>query len=197
MRYLVNIYSHWLYHQSLLDPSSEDWITVLDPTSAATCEPATLDTRDCFFGQVKAYSLADRILDPNFRSAINEVVVRDNSYALSFTTFINRIIDWAFENIPSDRPILQFLVNRFCEKWVHALDKVDDVRSLRTVSPEFTARVMRRYAELRRSSTPKHRYACYLEHISDEEKKECKKPHVHYDPETDYGYLKTEEEELR
>lgn len=152
-------------------------------------DPAGPVTGRLCFTQVKAYGLGDRFLDVGFQRAMNEAIAKDVKWELTFPTDMVSIIEWAFENIPSDRPLLQLLVNYFCHTWNEAEDDNENAEALKLMPCAYSARVMRRLAEMRREDTLQHSTACYLEHATGDERKACKKPHVYYDGGHDYGYL--------
>jgi hypothetical protein len=142
--------------------------------------------------KVKAYGFGDRLVDPAFRRAVNNVTIKDKFVELFHPCHMVDLVTCAFENLPSNCSLLQLLVNDFCNRWHDTYYTKYDAQALKQLPIEFSARVMRRFVELERPDCSKHGDACYLEHASDADTKACKKLHVHYNPEHDYGYLRHE-----
>lgn len=124
---------------------------------------------------------------------MNQAIIKDLKWEMCYPLDAMDIVNWAFENIPSDCPLLQLLVNHFCDKWNSGTDVAEDAVALKQMPRTFSVRVMSRLSEMRSAKTLEHGNACYLEHATDDERQACKKPHVHYDKIRDYGYLKIEE----
>ena len=140
----------------------------------------------------KAYSFGDRFIAPAFRRAMNQVVV-DYVRSLWLTPLnILELTRWIFENVPSDRPLLQMLVHQFCEDWND--DEEEDVKAnptaLRALPPAFVSRVMKRYCHLKiGAASSEVKDHCYSEHAADEEKVACGKAHMRYEADDDFGYF--------
>jgi hypothetical protein len=134
---------------------------------------------------VKAYALGDRILASTFRREANNALI-DVRLSMGVPSSLLPTATYAFANIPSDRSILQFLVNRFCYGWAPQYIADADEDALSELPPAFTVRVMKRLAYLRHGKFE----GCYIEHSTDEEKKSCKKPHMEFvGGEFRYGYF--------
>lgn len=128
---------------------------------------------------LKAYVFGDRFLVPEFRRAVNNSFVGHKLYQQASKLYSLAI--YAFENIPADRPILQFLVDKHCFEWVADLDTKYDLEYYQKLPHNFLVRVMRRYNSLYLNSGHGFEEGCYLEHTSNEEKAECAGCHVRFD----------------
>ncbi|KAH7389503.1 hypothetical protein DE146DRAFT_791525 [Phaeosphaeria sp. MPI-PUGE-AT-0046c] len=186
---VFNIFVQWLYCQQL--PSGKNlvaWGTVSGNLIS------TFNYIDIVAITLKAYAFGDRFLIPPFRRAMNQAVQEGVRATAMHPEVMVNFITWAFENIPSDRPVLQLLVNEFCQDWTVPDSDNDtqtlDFVALRDFSSAFTFRAMLRYRELSNPlAVTWHKKGCYLEHASGEEKMACGRYHVQYSQERDYGYL--------
>ena len=180
---------HWLYTQEIPDDSfpTEGWENVLAqtiPDEAQFCD-------DLFLILHKAYVFGDRFLSPAFRRAINNRLsdyLRNHDLAGSTCWEVMR---YAFANIPSDRPILQHLVDDFCRmhKECHD-DEEDDVAAQKQLPREFLLRVMRAFPDMRKDAADKLQRRCYYEHASEEGKRRCRLgTHMIFNKAKDYGYF--------
>lgn len=135
---------------------------------------------------VKAYALGDRLLAFGFRRAINNHVVGPyGGIAIAPRAYVPAV-RWAFENIPCERPLLQFLVNDFCANWYAKHDNKDDVEALRQFPMTSIMRAMRRYSLAREDEGD----GCFLEHATVAERRSCKHTHPEYTTGHDgYGYV--------
>jgi hypothetical protein len=99
------------------------------------------------------------------------------------------IVEYAFTNIPCDRPILQFLVDDFCDHWDKEADDELEVGAQKQFPTAFTLRVMRRFSEKLDLSTQIWVEAkrCFLEHASEEEKEACSAAHMKYNKVLHFG----------
>lgn len=93
----------------------------------------------------------------------------------------------AFKSIPSDRPILQFLVDKHCYSWQHCCEDTPD--SLAELPRDFMLRVMRRLKEILEEAKHPASSAirCYYEHVDDTEAAACGKSHMRYEEDKGYG----------
>jgi len=138
--------------------------------------------------RVQAYLFGDRFLIPTFRRTINEafvgMIATDDMADLPN---VNDLVVWAFENIPSDRPLLQLLVNQFCDGWEDLPVRAAEMEALKTLPGSFLARVVTRYNQLKNYPNNDIK-CCYLEH-SDDELQSCTKTHMVFDQTIEYGYF--------
>ena len=139
----------------------------------------------------KVYSFGDRFIAPAFRRAMNEVAV---DYVRSLMLSPSNILEltrWAFEHIPSNRPLLQLLVNQLCQDWYDdEPDMKGSIKALRELPATFVGRVIQRYCHLRNNSrTSEGTVYCYSEHATDEEKVACGGAHMRYDEDEEFGYF--------
>lgn len=84
---------------------------------------------------------------PRFSKSNQYAITEDIVRGLEHPSHTVDVITWAFENIPSERPILQLLVNHFCHEWDDEGYDAEDANALELLPIEFRARVMRRFAE--------------------------------------------------
>lgn len=187
---------HWLYSRQLPNhEDEEEWHSIAGiPYS---------DDSSSIPWKIKAYGFGDRFLIPEFRRAMSYEIIEGMQNEMQVLMNVAEAITWAFKNISPHRPLLQFLVNKFCDEWSDSgyLNAKAEAQALRTLPPEFTARVMRRYRELHdesvltddcKSLDSDCLEACYLEHVSKVEMWGCGKSHVYYDVDCDYGNLRPE-----
>ena len=174
----VNIFLHWLYTGSLPDPKDYDaWRRFIG------------EDVDDVESRIKAYVFADRFLAPEFRRTINNNVVVDIEFCSIFpeVSEILAMARIAFSSIPSNRPLLQLLVDQHCTFWKNCCEEPS---RLTDFPPAFLARVTRRLCELledqccRQSSSGER---CYFEHADEAEIAACGKLHMQYDEEKDMG----------
>jgi hypothetical protein len=179
---------HWLYNQELPPTNEmEKWAEVMEtPTSLYHLDQGVMIVR------LKTYVLADRFLDFKFCEATTQSIIEQTDHYCWDPSQINEFVGWAFENIRSDSPILQLMVNEFCHYWQDPTIAEEDVRALKEMPLDFTHRVVLRLHEMLLSPRyMSHKKACYLEHVSDNEFKACSKFfHVKYVEEIDYGQLR-------
>ncbi|KAH4107729.1 hypothetical protein HBI56_169460 [Parastagonospora nodorum] len=176
---VFNIFLHWLYTQQI--PNSldyEEWDQVMGTKGTSDLEDAMT--------RVQAYSFGDRFLVPNFRRTMNEAFV-DMMVAdvLPDPSKVDDLVVWAFENVPSDRPLLQLLVNQFCDDWNNFPVSATEIEALKTLPGSFLARVVTRYNQLKNYPNNDIQ-CCYLEH-TDYELESCTKTHMVFDPMIEYG----------
>ncbi|KAF2035579.1 hypothetical protein EK21DRAFT_107100 [Setomelanomma holmii] len=109
---VFNIFVHWLYKQ--IFPAVEDSPTWSDIIGV---DPDEHGVQDILRLKYEAYSFRDRFLIPASRRGTAKTIVEHiQEYGLSCWE-ISEIVDWAWENIPPNRPVLQLLVGKFCDNW--------------------------------------------------------------------------------
>ncbi|KAJ4378281.1 hypothetical protein N0V86_005981 [Didymella sp. IMI 355093] len=175
---LVNLFVHWLYTQQIPTGYLALRSVVHHPDSPKAPINKALVL-------VKAYALGDRILALTFRREANNTLIIFGS-CMGFPSTLLPTATYAFANIPSDRSILQFLVNQFCKCWdpEYIINTEED--ALSELPPAFTVRAMKRLAHLRCGKLE----GCYIEHSTNEEKKSCREPHMEFvGGEFGYGYF--------
>jgi hypothetical protein len=135
---------------------------------------------------LRGYIFADRFMVTNFRRAMNNTLV-------DYLENVNRlhtvfIIPEAYANIPADRPILELLVDIYCQ-W----DLSGPRRRLERIHQlphAFLVRAFRRMNEIHFYGGKTYSNSrCYQEHASKEEKTACSKVHMRYCSETELGYF--------
>ena len=161
----------------------DDWVELSMSTILSDPTDAQIDA--C----IKAYALGDRFLISNFRRAANNLFA-ELLPGFYFSDIQGRLSTvYALKNIPSDRVILQNLVDQYCYYW--ADDSGDYTLSAQNELPRsFLRRVTNRFQELSEASAEeKRRKRCYMEHVSDVEKEDCKALHMRYDEYLDLAYF--------
>ncbi|KAH4037024.1 hypothetical protein HBI25_055030 [Parastagonospora nodorum] len=141
--------------------------------------------------KIKAYAFADRFLAPEFRRTVNNNVMEQmrldhNFLEVSDILAMARI---AFSSIPSDRPLLQLIVDEHCTFWKNCCEEPS---RLTDFPPAFLARVTRRLCELLEDQICLQSSSgewCYFEHADEAEMVACGKLHMQYDEEKDMGFF--------
>lgn len=175
----VNLFMHWLYTQRI-PATCRDLELIVQGTASSS------NLMDKCLVLVKAYVLGDRILVPTFRRKINNLFVGLPNYVTKYPTDLLPIVTYAFANIPGDRTILQYLTNKFCDRWCPEWNSDNDHNALGKFPPTFTIRVMKRYAYLRYGNYG----GCYVEHATVQEEESCVKAHMQYvGGAKDYGFF--------
>ena len=143
-------------------------------------------TWDTPWACINAYILAEQISAPAFGAAINNYLVNEWHGGLCELNSGGKqdLIARAFDYIPKDRVIMQFLVDDYCHTdW-------DDGESDEGKLPVgFYARCMRRLREMVNALYDDPDTRCYLEHGNEDEKKACLKLHMRFDSEVGHGYF--------
>ncbi|KAH3964080.1 hypothetical protein HBI73_034740 [Parastagonospora nodorum] len=175
-KYTLNIFTHWLYCQTLPDgDDSSEWRQV-----------AGGQEEENVAGMIQAYIFADRFLVPIFRRVINDKIIDyfDGGGMYDIYRIPETGIE-AFSNIPADRPVLQFLVDHYCEFWDGCchVEQFDPTKA----SPAFLARLVRRFSDMLveerhgKENENEAKVRCYYEHADEEETTDCGKQHMQYD----------------
>lgn len=107
---------------------------------------------------------------------------------------MHTLINWAFENVPSNRPLLQLLVDKFCQGRVEWQYDEAETEAFSLLHGNFIARVMRKPSFLRdfsdHTKNPKIEDCCYLEHTNEEDERDsCGKIHMAYIATRNCGYF--------
>jgi hypothetical protein len=63
------------------------------------------------------------------------------------------LIEWAFEHMPAQCPILQLLVNMFCDGWEDEFPHKDDTDGLKALPVSFITRAVKGYCQLARQTS--------------------------------------------
>lgn len=143
---LVNIFVTWLYTQRL-PASLREWRVSL----GFRPEYNTIDDDFIIFDLCfQAYEFGDRCLISEFRRCINNSIIDAMPESYLQTEPFYRLVIHAFEYIPENREILQFLVDRYVDRY-DGVDDGDEVIKMQKDLPRaFLIRVMRRYSEINR-----------------------------------------------
>lgn len=123
--------------------------------------------------KVKACVFGDRFLVPEFRRAANNNFVTSSKFVNTLELF--EVVVYAYDNLPEDITLLEFLVDTHCQSW-KVWDECLDVNGFHRRLPRgFLFRAMTRYSRLSCDPFKRLKMSCYVEHTSDEERKECEK----------------------
>lgn len=133
----------------------------------------------CFRIYIRAYAFGDRYLSPVFRRAANNQFTDDLGRIFWVGGPHRQSVAYAFANIPSNRVILQRLVDDFCDGWDE--NYLDDygADAMNELPPAFPRRMPQCFIERGQilARIP-HKKRCYHEHESDEDKEYCKDLHM-------------------
>jgi hypothetical protein len=156
-----NVFVDWLYSQKL-PTTDKDWQVVTETKDG----PDLSIIKTCVFG--------DRFMVPKLLQDANNHCADTHSFPPRYNGII-----YAFNNLRSDVPLLNFLVDLHCAFWQRTCDDADeDEKALQSQLPnDFLVRVMYRYSELRETKTYGRRLerCLYHLHASDEEREECRR----------------------
>ncbi|KAJ8111033.1 hypothetical protein OPT61_g6274 [Boeremia exigua] len=184
-----NLFVHWLYTQQVPDHKKDCamWDHIVNGKHSNRMFLSRSQYQLPTLTLLRAYVLGDRLLAEEFRRLTNNHLVEGDS-TVGFNPMESLpSIEWAFENIRSDRSILQYLANEFCNNWFPEGDDTDDIDALSKLPTKFVLRLLRRLGYLRQSSIEEGK-TCYLEHFTEAEEKACEKTHVQYSELEDYSY---------
>jgi hypothetical protein len=191
----VNLFDYWLYMQQIpYDLLENEWEHILeleDNTTATTITQAHLTT--C----IKAYALGGRLVAPVFLQHVNDRFTQFYSQHQGYLAAERYpLVELAFNNIPLERIVLQFLVDHHCtHSWfwgpTEGEDNQVDMSALEDHLPHrFLLHTMKRQKELdTMTAGERFIYQCYREHASDGEKSNCKAKHMRYDALVDFGFF--------
>ena len=163
-----DVFIDWLYTQKL-PQKLEDWLP-RDTDEDACSYDCRLDLL-----HLQVYVIADRLGTPELLHAINNAIVDEGITGVPYY----KSIIYAFDNIPSGRWILKWLVDSYCANSEEADDAAfqggDTLHS--QLPHDFLLQAMRRYRQkCEDREWDEDLVACdYHEHASEEERKECKK----------------------
>jgi len=186
---VVRLFVHWLYTKTI---PATSWYVVWSPIIDRSLKPGMYDAwvQEVFIVLIKAYVFGDKFLATGFRQDVHRKFSNLLSgYCLTLPGGC-QVIEYAFNNVPSDRVMLQHLVDDYCSQWDETqLDHVS-VRIPKWLPRAFPVRVERRFAELRSMiNNVGNRSRCYYEHTSAEERKKCRYLHMFYHEVEEYGYF--------
>ncbi|KAF1955468.1 hypothetical protein CC80DRAFT_415410, partial [Byssothecium circinans] len=162
---VFGIFIDWLYTQRLPKPSA-----CIVPWWEAKHADVNKDGLHVVLPLAKAYALGDRIMAPVFRRAVNSQFITNCEDRLLHTCSVYEVAIWAFNNIPADRPILQFLADFHCKRWYPGGDRVEEARLYDELPPSFLLRGFRKAKERPFAAFGNR---CYIEHESVAEKNKC------------------------
>jgi hypothetical protein len=174
---------HWLYTQQL-PTHYDDWFQM-----GIVKEAKETHGDERLYTCLKAYALGERFDIPAFSCAANNLFA--NNIPLYYPVHQSglSLACYAFQNIRSDRVILQNLVDKYCVSYDfdgsgYSLEGMGDLPI------KFLRRTIHRFQELSEmSAREKRERRCYLEHDLDEEKKECGALHMWYVEEFDLAFF--------
>ncbi|KAF9693608.1 hypothetical protein EKO04_008457 [Ascochyta lentis] len=157
---------------------------------------------------LKAFVFGDRFLAQIFRSAAQQEFSHLSKTYGRFMTEINdaAIIQYAFENVPAQHPLLQQIADNYRHQMCYWEDRRNrygmskltkqcyepfSISAQRSLPIDFLLRVnkgIHQYGLDLSRQDERSREHCYFEHASDKEKKKCGKLHVEYDEHMGYGF---------
>ena len=186
----------WIYSQKLPD-TSEKWRNALNID--ADPKKDKYDNKDDVSFAValqllKCYAFGDRFATDEFRRVVSDRLVDPRSRP-RFAKYLHRgwceIITYAFQSIPSQSIILQFLVDKHCDFWHYDTKSQEERDAYINLPPSFMLRVMKCFADV--SGGLDHLdwdRRCYREHSNDAELDDCQMEyHVFYNHFKGHGYL--------
>ena len=168
---LVDIFVDWLYSQKL-PAYRTDWLEKFKCDKANA--PWTQWWTCYFILRIKVCVFGDRFMVREFqRVAQNDFIDHTIKSRIHFRY---PVVIYAFENLPSDNPILQFMVDNHCRWFRSDLDTEGNERLQRRdeLPPSFLMRVMMRYSDIVNGTDNKTVACDYHEHKTDEEREACK-----------------------
>ncbi|KAF2035560.1 hypothetical protein EK21DRAFT_53931, partial [Setomelanomma holmii] len=140
---IFNLFLHWLYSQRI--PIAEkDWRHILELDEMSDWK------QDRFVALVKAYEFGDRFLSLSFRCQVNNAFAQavNDCYFDAPTHY--ECLSYAFDRIPSNRPILQLLIDDLCTTWSELYDEDDTkLQAFRKLPPQVLSRSFLRLQEMR------------------------------------------------
>ncbi|KAF1955499.1 hypothetical protein CC80DRAFT_564151 [Byssothecium circinans] len=178
---IFQIFAAWLYTGEL--PEAAEWINILGRVRGKTKRENCNTFREVV---VKCYALGDRLITPAFRRMICNFIVDGPRLE---PMVIYQFAITAFERLPTECVILQYIVDGHCTHWKQGKDNAKTKQLEQQLPHEFLRRVMRRFGEMREEKEEvQAKRRCYYEHTT-EEQEDCDGLHMHYDEDTDYGYF--------
>jgi hypothetical protein len=146
---------------------------------------------------IKAYALDDRLVAPVFLHYVNDKFIQFYSQHKGYLA-VERcpLIELAFNNIPLDSVVLQFLVDDHCTRywfWRSTRGVENEVRLSAIedrLPPQIPASYHERQKNLKITTTGEKlagRY--YREHATNSEKCNCKAKHMRNDALVDFGFF--------
>ncbi|KAH7094591.1 hypothetical protein FB567DRAFT_574567 [Paraphoma chrysanthemicola] len=148
---IFNVFVEWLYKGDV-PTTAWAWLTVAQHPNPSASEPNI--EFDFLLTILKAYVLGDRLLSPHFRSASwsrflrHAFWIRPGHDDLGASNFY-RLVLYAYQSIPCQSVVLQWLADALCLHWSHADDKPEHLVAQKNLPSTFLLRVMRRYSEVR------------------------------------------------
>jgi hypothetical protein len=182
---LVTLFVHWLYTQQV-PQHNEEWIRMEIVQGVDDFQEDEL-----IHACIKAYAFADRFDISGFSRAINNCFAKtmEDVFCYSARASGRPLTKWAFENIPSDRVILQRLVEDYSQHY-NSANVGYEAGAMEELPMTFLRRTIHHLHELSRMSVvAKGKVRCYLGHASDEEQKACKALHMRYNEEHEVAYF--------
>lgn len=172
---VFNVFVHWLYAQEI--PS--DWESILRLAEAfdfVSLQDSSKYGYACVL-ILKCVMFGDRFLTPVFHRLAHNTFVKDHfseKHGEVCSSVIYTAVIWAFDNLPTDSPILVMMVDLQCTAWDEWHDNEAE-RGRRSQLPnEFLVAVMLKQNKIRVCAETTELSACdYHLHESEKEKKAC------------------------
>lgn len=146
----VSLFVYWLYTHKLPDVKENgyDWqkIFPLDMTFEAETELHKACLQLC----VTAYAFGDRFLVPHFRRIANNTFLELTKCPLSDEPVDHQLISYAFENIPAERILLQYMTDDYCGCWQDEDTNHYSGEAIKDLPAQFLRRLPSSFIELGR-----------------------------------------------
>ncbi|KAF2653381.1 hypothetical protein K491DRAFT_603031 [Lophiostoma macrostomum CBS 122681] len=160
-----NIFINWLYTQNKL-ATTQDWAKIADLHLEEPFEA------DVFIqAMITACAFGDRIIAPTFEQAVHNAIVDFEYWDIEGHAPRNAAVIYAFEHLPNNKEILDFIVDLRCAHWIPNKDS-DEEKALEADLPhEFLLRCVKKLSPKEVKTTAK--LCDYHRHCSSEDRNKC------------------------
>lgn len=143
---VFNLFVDWMYTHTLPRKNVHDWCHLAEFNAAH--EGHLNDFVDLV--KIKLYHFADRFLVKELQTAMNWDIVNDNSngYGFSWPT-----ITYAFNNLRSEDPLLDYYVHVQCRYWGRTREESPEQKQFQELPHDFLVRYMFKMGETSDGST--------------------------------------------
>lgn len=167
----VEMFAEWLYTQATLW-EEDGWLENFESDPGVTTESYRYHES---LATLQAFVFGDRFLAPAFRAVAMDGFALLGMDPDSTDEFYHLVV-YAFDNIPADSIMLQYLVDRFCEIW-NGFSNDTPPKGLPEV---FLFRCLRRFAETRDMDSDSYsKEQCCIEHLTAVGQEKCAKEKIH------------------
>jgi hypothetical protein len=159
---IVNIFINWLYTQKPLR-NYEDW------AEAAGLDPSQTEHSLIYQAMIKACAFGDRILAPAFEQLVHDGIVDFERWETHADAPDNATVICAFEYLPNNEKILDFIVDLRCGQWIPD-DEDEEEKALEAELPhEFLLQCVKKLSAGQVKTTMN--LCSYHQHTSPEDRK--------------------------